>query len=251
MMPGGRAISLLTILLVAVACTTSGSKPGNPHIAAEDNAQLGLAYMEQGNDELAMQKLQHALELDAKSANAHHYIAQLYMKLGKNSEAEEHYRKALSLTPSNPMLLNNYGVFLCRQQRLDEAREKFLSAAKQPFYKTPEEAYNNAGVCALKAADTAKAEEYFRDALRANPNMPEALYELADLKFKQQDYLHARAFLQRYLEVAPVSPAILWLGVRVERKLGDVISVAKYAKQLQEKFPTSREAELLQRQQAP
>ena len=165
--------------------------------------------------------------------------------------AEENYRKALSLTPSDAMLLNNYGVFLCRQQRQDEAREKFLAAAKQPFYKTPEVAYNNAGLCALEVNDNAKAEEYFRDALRANPNMPDALYELADLKFKQQEYLHARAFVQRYLDVAPVTPSILWLGVRVERSLDDEAAAEKYARQLKEKFPRSQETALLRGQKAP
>jgi type IV pilus assembly protein PilF len=249
---GGKAITLLILMLVLAACTTTtGTMPSNPQSAADLNAQLGLAYMEQGNDELAMQKLQHALKLDSNSADAHHYIAELYKKLGKNKEAEEHYRKALSLTPSNPMLLNNYGVFLCRQKRRDEARKEFLAAAKQPFYKTPEVAYNNAGLCALEDEDTAKAEEYFRDALNANPNMSDALYELADLKFKQQEYLHARAFVQRYLDVAPANPAILWLGVRVERNLGDEASAAKYAKQLQEKFPASQETALLRGQKAP
>jgi type IV pilus assembly protein PilF len=250
-MTSGKQAAIILLMLALVACTSSGTMPSNPHTAADINAQLGLAYMEQGNDELAMQKLQHALKLDSNSANAHHYIAQLYVKMGNNSEAETHYRKALSLTPSNPMLLNNYGVFLCRQRRLDEARDKFLAAANQPFNKTPEVAYNNAGLCALEVADTAKAEEYFRDALRVNPTMPDALYEMADLKFKQQQYLYARAFLQRYLDVAAVSPAILWLGVRVERNLGDEASAARYAKQLQEKFPTSQEATVLREQKLP
>lgn len=242
---------MMAAVLLATGCTSSGPMPSNPHTAAELNARLGLAYMEQGEDEQAMAKLKHALKLDPDSAPANHYIAELYKKLGKNREAEEHYRKALSVTPSDPMLLNNYGVFLCRQGRLDEARDKFLDAAKQPFYKTPEVAYNNAGLCALEVPDTAKAEEYFRAALRANPNMADALYEMADLKFKQQEYLSARGFLQRYLDVAPAGAPVLWLGVRVERQLGDRATAERYARLLQEKFPTSEETALLRGQKAP
>ena len=81
--------------------------------------------------------------------------------------------------------------------------------------------------------------------------MPDALYELADLSFKQRKYLHARAFVQRYLDVAKPNPQILWLGVRVERQLGDEAAAAGYAKQLKERFPTADETVLSQEQQAP
>lgn len=242
----------LVILLVAVAgCTSRPSHSSNPQTAAEVNAQLGLAYMEQGEYELAMEKLQHALSLDSRSANAHHYVAELHQKLGQTKEAEEHFRRALSLTPKDPMLLNNYGRFLCLQHRLEDAQEKFLAAAKQPFYKTPEVAYNNAGLCAMEVPDLVKAEEYFRAALRANARMPDALYEMADIKFRQEEYLQARAFLQRYFEVGPVTPSALWIGVRVERKLGDAVAANKYAAQLQQKFPESSEAALARGQGAP
>lgn len=244
---------MVAVVSAALGCSTTASGPlqSNPKTAADLNAQLGLAYMEQGNNEEALQKLQHALELNPDSASANHYIAELYRKLGKYREAEEHYRKALSVTPADPMLLNNYGVFLCSRQRLDEALKKFLAAVKQPFYKTPEVAYNNAGLCALQVPDAAKAEEYFRSALRLNPRMPDALYELADLSFKQQKYLHARAFVQRYLAVAKPNPQILWLGVRVERKLGDEAAADGYARQLKERFPTADETLLSQEQKVP
>jgi len=246
-------IMMTAIMAAVMGCSTTASGPlqSDPKSAADLNAQLGLAYMEQGNNEEALKKLQHALKLNPDSASANHYIAELYRKLGKNREAEEHYRKALSLTPADPMLLNNYGVFLCSQQRFGEAVKKFVAAVKQPFYKTPEVAYNNAGLCALQIPDAAKAEEYFRSALRLNPRMPDALYELADLSFKQQKYLHARAFVQRYLAVAKPNPQILWLGVRVERKLGDEAAADRFARQLKERFPTADETLLSQEQKAP
>jgi len=244
---------MAAITAVTMGCSTTASGPlhSNPQTAADLNAQLGLAYMEQGNNEEALKKLLHALELNPDSPTANHYIAELYRKLGKNDKAETHYRKALSLTPNNPMLLNNYGVFLCSQGHYDAAVKKFLAAVKQPFYKTPEVAYDNAGLCALEIPDAAKAEEYFRSALRLNPRMPDALYELADLSFKQKKYLHARAFVQRYLDVAQPNPQVLWLGVRVERKLGDAAAAGGYAKQLKERFPTADETVLSQEKQAP
>lgn len=245
-----RAVILVLVLLATGCTTTNNEMPSNPQTAADANAQLGLAYMEQGNNEEAMKKLKHALELEPNSASANHYIAELYRKLGENRKAEEHYRKALAVTPKDPMLLNNYGVFLCSQRHLDKAIKRFLAAVKQPFYKTPEVAYNNAGLCALQIPDTKKAEEYFRSALRLNPHMSDPLFELADLSYKQEKYLHARAFVQRYLDVAKPNPQILSLAVKVERKLGDTAAADGYAKQLKEKFPAAEETLLIQGQQS-
>ena len=81
--------------------------------------------------------------------------------------------------------------------------------------------------------------------------MPESLYALAELKFNQQDYLGARAFLQRYFDVASASPQSLWLGVRIERQLGDEGAARGYAAQLRQRFPSAHETELLQAQGKP
>ncbi len=246
-----RAAGLCGLVLASAlaGCIGSGAtSKSSGRSAAEINAELGLAYMQQGDYEHALEKLKHALSFDPQLASGNHYIAEVYQQIGENKSAEMHYRKALSITPVDPMLLNNFGVFLCRQKRLDEAQTLFMTAAKQPFYKTPEVAYSNAALCALQQPDEAKAEEYLRAALRLNPKLPAALYEMAALKFKQQEYLNARAFLQRYFNAARASPQSLWLGVRVEKQLGDETNAAKYATRLKEDFPLAAETELLQGQ---
>lgn len=243
-----RAAGLgIALVCVLAACAAPADK-ANGRSAAEINAELGLAYMQQGDYEHALEKLKHALSFDPQLASANHYIAEVYQQIGETKTAEAHYRKALAVTPVDPMLLNNFGVFLCRQKRLDEAQTLFMTAAKQPFYKTPEVAYSNAALCALEQPDEARAEEYLRTALRLNPKLPAALYEMAALKFRQQEYLNARAFLQRYFNAARASPQSLWLGVRVEKQLGDEAGAAKYATQLQRDFPLAAETELLQGQ---
>ena len=79
----------------------------------------------------------------------------------------------------------------------------------------------NAGNCARSAGDLKRAEENFRKALAVKPRFGEALFQMADLEYSQTEYMSARAFLERYLEVGRTSPATLWLGVRIERGLGN------------------------------
>ena len=53
------------------------------------------------------------------------------------------------------------------------------------------------------------------------------------------------------LDITTPNPQILWLGVRVERRLGDQAAADRYAKELKERFPTAEETLLLEGQKAP
>ena len=240
-------LGLLAAVLTLCACNTSNVRDGDSQAsrAASVNVQLGAGYMNQGKNELALSKLKRALEDDPKLPSAHYVIAILYERLGEFDKADTHYRRAVDLAPDDPEAHNNYGTFLCGQNRLKEADTQFLAALKDPLYKTPEFAYTNAGICALKIPDVAKAEEYFRQALKVNPRFGNALFEMAQLNFNRANYLSARAYLQRHMEVSPRSSTALWLGVRIESALGDNTTAGSYAKLLKTDFPNSRETELL------
>lgn len=241
-------LSLLAAVLALCACTNTANvrnEDSQATRAASVNVQLGAGYISQGKNELALSKLKRALEQDPKLSIAHSVIAILYERLGEFEKADTHHRQAVELAPLDPEAHNNYGSFLCGRNRLKEADAQFLAALKDPLYKTPEYAYTNAGVCAQRIPDVAKAEEYFRQALRVNPRFGSALFEMAQLNFSRGSHLPARGYLQRHLEVSQRSPAAMWLGVRIERALGDNITADSYAKVLKTDFPSSRETELL------
>lgn len=220
----------------------SGAKPDT---LADTYVRLGIGYLQQGKRDLALSNLQHALELDDQSSSAHNAIAILYEQLGEIKLARRHYERAVRLNPQDSPAQNNYGAFLCRHNELQKAEQHFLEALKNPLYETPEYAYENAALCALKVPDRAKAEQYFREALRINGRLPESLYQMALLNYEAGDYLSARAYLQRHAEIAQHTPRSLWLGIRVERELGDKNALASYSLLLKGKFPESEEAGLL------
>jgi type IV pilus assembly protein PilF len=150
------------------------------------------------------------------------------------------------LTPKDSNAHNNYGTFLCKRNELDKAEQQFLLALENPLYETPALAYENAGLCAVRVPNTIKAEKYFRSALKINPKLPPSLYQMSVISFDRGDYLSARAYLQRYAAVAQHSPQSLWLGVRIERMLGDKNAVSSYALLLKSTYPDSDEVRLLQ-----
>ena len=56
----------------------------------------------------------------------------------------------------------------------------------------------------------------------------------------------ARAYLQRIEELTPLTPELLWLGVRVEDAWGNHEAAARYGLLLKNNFPDSMQTKSLQ-----
>jgi type IV pilus assembly protein PilF len=199
--------------------------------------------MKQGNLAAAREKIDRALEQNPRTADVQMIAGFVYDRLGEDRKAQSHFDQAVKLGgKDNPDVLNNAAVFNCRKGDKKRGEELFLEAAGSPLYRTPEVAYQNAGLCARSNGRPKEAEGYFRQALAIKPKMPEPLLQLADIQQAAGNGLQARAFLQRYQDVAAASPASLWLGYRIEHDLGDRAAADEYARRLRTEFPTSEEA---------
>lgn len=213
---------------------------------AETHVLLGASYMQRGQLEVAKQELDKAYGLVPDNSQVNNMMALLQWRLKNPDEAERHFRKAVAAEPPNPEAWNNYGVFLCGRGKIDEAVTWFQKAAANTFYKTPDEANLNAGVCLMKKPAPTVAEKYFREALRLNPKQSGALYQMAKISLDSGQVLSARGFIERYFQVAEDTPESLLLAVKIERALYNKNAEASYAVRLRGKFPTSPEAGQLQ-----
>ena len=74
-----------------------------------------------------------------------------FEKLDDDARAGEHYARAAKLAPESGHVLNVYGAWLCEKGRTAEAEAVFTRAVKDPFYKARDQAYFNAGKCAMRA----------------------------------------------------------------------------------------------------
>ncbi|MFP4131752.1 type IV pilus biogenesis/stability protein PilW [Thiohalospira sp.] len=229
------ALFVVASLLVAGCGSGPEREETESAEAAEANARLGLAYLEQGDHQRARSKLERALRFDPDHAEARHYLAELYRRLGEPERAREHYAAALDAAPEDPALNNNVGVFRCDQGEVEAAVEAFETAAADPVYERRTEALANAGQCLREAERFDEAAEYYRRALDRDDHPDRLLREMAELRMEQGEHLSARGFLERYLDrVDEPGEEALELGIRIERALDNPAGARRYRRQLEE-----------------
>jgi type IV pilus assembly protein PilF len=237
---------LLLSLMLLNGCSSNqpvdADKKTDARKAAESNTQLGLEYMNRGQLEVALGKLKKAVKDDPAYAPGHTVLAVLYDRIGELQLAGRHYQKAVQADPSSGDVNNNYAVYLCKTGQEKEAIPYFLKALDDPFYSTPAVALANAGSCAMNNDELADADTYLRNALKYDPQFPDALLSMANLEYRQNNNLGARAFLQRYEAVAPQTPASLFLGYEIETALRDDKTARQYLSLLNSNFSESKEA---------
>ncbi len=250
-----RLTALAAALFLIAACSsqktqTSTEQPrsepqavsSSPLERAKIHTELGVSYFENAQLGVALEELNTAVSADKTYAPAYNALGLVYMELKEDSKAEKNFRQAIRLDPSSSEAKNNYGMFLCQRGREKEGIQQLLGALKNPLYPTPEIAYKNAGLCARKAGDTKAAEGYFIQALKLNPKQPQALYSLAEIDYLRDDVAGAKQYISRYFTaVENPGPEALWLGARVERKLGDRTALANYGMQLRRRYPSAPE----------
>lgn len=211
--------------------------------------QLAVNYYQDGKFSIALDELKEALRLDPNYADAHGVLALVYMELRENRLAEQSFQRALQIDPGNSDINNNYGWYLCQNGREKDAIGYFEAALKNPLYRQPAKPLQNAGVCSLKLGEQAKAEDYFRRSFELDPTGMVSAFNLSEIYYQQKDLNRARFYVNQVNSSVAPTAASLWLGVRIERQLGNRNNEVALGTQLERLYADSREAQLLRRGQ--
>lgn len=223
--------------------TGASAMPPDPEYqkAAMVNVELGLGYLAQGQVARAKNKLTHAVKLAPNAAEPHSAMAYFLEKVGSEKDSEREHKKALKLGNGKGAVFNNYGAFLCRQGRLEEADSAFQRALLDKEYARTAEVYENAGVCALKGTDLHAADHYLKTALKQDPKRSNALLELASLKLRQKEWGEAKTLLGQYKQISEPTARSLWLGLQLSDQIDDKDGVASQALLLKNLYEDSPE----------
>lgn len=227
--------------------TTTSAKPKDTLTRAKLHTELGALYFQTGNLIVALEELTIATSINPDYAPAYSTRGLVLYYIKELASAESDFKRALSLSENDPEINNNYGWFLCQTGKEKESIPYFDKAMKNPLYQTPALAYLNAGACYIKLNQLEVAEEHIRKSLRLMPENSQALFQLAKILYLKGNYDAAREYLKRVTGSSEPSAEVLWLYLRVERRLGDGSAEASLASQLRRKYPDSPEYQELLR----
>lgn len=241
-----RAALFLLIASLLAGCVSTGkvnpmdTRKGRDQ-AREAYVQLGLGYLQEGNGERAKVPLRQALEIDNSDPAANAALALVFQVEGENELAEQHFRKALSSSPNDARILNNYGSFLYEQKRYKEAYDMFQKSAADPLYTERSRVFENLGITALALGMRAEAGQYLERSLRLNSKQPRALLEMAELSYEDKQYVPARDYYEGFSQVSEQNARSLLLGIRLAKVFQDKNKAASFGLQLKRLYPGTPE----------
>jgi len=137
---------------------------------AEILIPLGITHRELSQFDESLRALTLALEVNGNAPDAHIEIARTYQSIGTNDKAETHFKQAVSLTP-NVTTHGFYATFLSDRGREDEAIEEFRNAVT--FAPQSEQALNQFGYHLYTCGQIEESIDAFERCLKINPNNAE------------------------------------------------------------------------------
>jgi type IV pilus assembly protein PilF len=215
--------------------------------SAKIHTELAAEYYYRGQLDVAIEEVNEALKAQSNYALAYNVLGLINMALNENSKALENFERAVRLAPRNSGIRNNYGWFLCQRfsQRMDQAIEHFMTAAKDPLYATPEMSYANAGICETKRQNYTEARLLFQKALSLQSNYSPAIVGLIDIDFQRGNLAEAKSKLAQFSQNNPPTAESLLMAIKIEQAMGNQLAVDSYIFQLQKHFPESKEMALI------
>ncbi len=264
-MKNRMGIFLLSLLLLSLlSCTGTGVQPDSTRGAAtahndaaliniehrdsqknttlSDNyTRLGAGYLAQENYEKALLKLNKAIRLDNKNAKAYNYLGILYWRLDKADLADRNFRISERLSPLNAAFNHNYAAFLCDQKRYNEAQKFFDRVFANPLYDQLSQVYQLSADCDLRNRQYDLAVKKFKKALKLDSKNSLALLGMAKYYYMKKRFKVAQYYFERFERISQHFPESLWLGINLQRKLGDKNRLSSYVLTLKNLYPDARE----------
>lgn len=210
---------------------------------AQVRLELATAYFEQGQTEVASQELAQSLKLDPRNAESHNLQGLIALRLNQPEQAEQSLRRALALDADNAEIQHNYGYVLCQMQRYSQAQQRFDLVLANARYSDSgrEKTLLVSALCQVRAGQLLTAEATLRSLLERQPVHLAATYHLADVLYRQHNYLEARRYIRLINNSDNADASSLLLGVRVEQALGHAQAQQQLLEQLRRRFPDSPE----------
>ncbi len=214
---------------------------------ARTRLELAIGYFDQGQTRVALDEVKQVLVQDPSYAEAHNLRGLIYFRLNDLRLAEESFRQSLALNPRDGNTLHNYGWMLCQQGRYADAVASYKQALASPVYRDRAKTLMAQGLCEDRAGQKEDAERSLSRSYELDPGNPITGYNLATLLLRRGDNVRAQFYIRRINNGEYANAESLWLGIKVERKMGNREAMRQLVDQLGKRYPQSKEMQLYEK----
>lgn len=189
------------ILMGLAACASN--EPFAAKKKAEALRRLGEAYMAEGKDAAAFKELSEAQKLNPSDPNVYFALGYFYFKKEKYDLSIETYLKCLELEPTFAPVRNNLGLAYLAKGDYDSAISQFKELTDNYIYVTPHYPLYGLGRAYFLKKNHTEAEEYFKKALKIEPQYSPAMLELGRLYIETGKPEEAIDILLKGIDISP------------------------------------------------
>jgi type IV pilus assembly protein PilF len=214
---------------------------------ARTRLELASGYFEQGQWVIALDEVKQAIAADPTYAAAFNLRGLIYTQLRDMQLAEESFQQALRLDPRDGDAWHNLGWMYCQDGRWALSFDAFRRALNTPGYRSAARSWMALGICEARAGQAEAAEQSLQRAFELDSTHPVVLYNLALLLHQRGDAERARFYIRRLNNSELANAESLWLGIKIENRLGYRDTAQQLGEQLKRRFPASREANAYER----
>lgn len=191
----------IVLLLSSGACvSTEDIKTANAY------RDLGVSYLNEGNNEAALRELLRAKELNPRDARIRHEVALAFFAKGLTEKAEVEFLAAIRLDPKLSEARLNLGSMYLSQERYQEAVVQLKLVTEDYLYRSPARAWNNLGWSYYRLGRLPEAMGAYQQALRIAPNFCQALHNVALVHTDRKELENAMVFSEKAVQTCPDDP---------------------------------------------
>jgi tetratricopeptide (TPR) repeat protein len=176
-------------------------------------AQISIA---EGYFQDAVPLLQKGLEIAPQRIDLRSALGESYFKSDKIEEAIKTFQQVIAVQPS-PRAYAFLGLSHAYLGRFDQAKQDFDNGLKLDPGNTF--CLFNLGYIAEQQGDAKTASAIFEKVLRADPDFPNVLLGLANLRIQDRQFAEAEQLLKHYIRVSPNPATGYYKLAMVEREL--------------------------------
>lgn len=249
-------MALSLVLLVLAGCATAPapvtSRAGvnEPYTESDEpdarrrariRTELASAYLAEGKVEFALDEIKQAQATDPTYSPAYTVRGVIHLQMQDRAGAEGNFQRAIQLNPQDADSLHNLGFLRCDQGQYAQAQPLFERALAVPGYARAGNTWLAQGICQARAGQLEPAERSLVRAFEYDAGNPITVYNLAAVLLKRGEAQRAQFHARRLNNSELANAESLWLGIRIERRLGNTDAARQLGDQLRRRFPDSTE----------